>query len=202
MRHAIFRFLLVGYATLLVIGAWPFESTPVLTASADYSKSLLDRIGVRSGLAVFSKIEGKWTVTSDCIRITGEETVGQWRTLYESDCPAHANWHHPLHQLMRYQLRHISFEALQHNFRKLPPKPPESLRRIVALGDMACHSRHFGATSRRRVRLDLTQSWQHVRDDRQFVTGLDCEWVCNQEALAPPHCASRKSQLISPAKAN
>lgn len=195
-RRRILQILLAIYVPLLVIGAWPFNSIPFLGPASYFSRLTLSRIAVTPGMAVFTGIQSEYAATSTCARISGKGTDGKWRLLYQNECPPRSNWKNSRHQLIEHHFVAMDVPNLIGNWDPLPAQPTEGLRRFVALGDLACHSKYLGALPRQQARLEVTQNQRSVLSGKPMIARFTCDWDCDERKLASPRCRHLKDDPI------
>jgi hypothetical protein len=201
VRAVVVRLLLVIYVPLVVLGAYPFPETPLIGPAGVFARKSLARLSVSPGLQVFPGVSNDIASTSKCIRITGESQEGVWSVLYQNDCPPKSNWHVVRHQLVHHHFMGMNIAKVLRNWKKLPRRPKEPLRRMVALGDLACHSREFGPEPRKQARLEVSEKLRNVRDGRHLTAEMRCRYECQADALALPQCKPEPRNRVQPSGA-
>jgi hypothetical protein len=185
--------LVLAYAALLVLGAWPSERTPVLGPLSRFAWDTLARVSVRPGMAIFQhESESDRVLVAHCLRVVGRTAEGRETRLWSPTCPPRGTVFGTDYQdvVMQRATRAARVAPLLPEDGRLPRMTDPHVQRFVAIGDWFCRSPDAGAGRYDRVELTQQKLWRSYEDGR-YLAGppLVCAFDCGVTHRAPrPRC--------------
>lgn len=192
--HLALRIAVLGYAALLIVGAWPFHAVPVVGPAAAFATRILGAVTLRPGMEIFNAGEPatvEWKLSALCHRLVGIRSDGKEEVLYARPCPgAGFRSGTDYFELMMQRLTRSTDERellareqgeVDHRLR--------GVQNFMALGDFACRAGGEGRASYRRAQLVQQRRLQ------SYETGayrgselLRCTWFCDERPVPRPVC--------------
>jgi hypothetical protein len=190
--RTVLRVLVLAYAALLIVGAWPYRDVPFVGAPANQARLVLGRLSVRPGMEIFNAGQPKpveWKQHALCQKLVGFWADGREVPVFDGPCPAPGP-----------RVGTDAFEALLQRLsratsnRRLVERTPSGgvdhrsrdVQRFIALGDWLCRSSDPPLASVRLVEQREFQSYAIGTFRRGSV--LECNWYCDERPAPLPRC--------------
>jgi hypothetical protein len=190
----LFCSVILVYAAMLIVGAWPYQGVPVIGAPAGWASRSLAKLSIVPGMPIFNAGEPvpvEWKLHASCYRIVGLRADGGEVPLNARECPPSGfqSGVDSLEVMLLRLVRASSERELVMTSGRDSARRSRAVQRYSALGDWFCRAPEAGGS--RFPRVQLTQQ----RQLQSYASGalrsspvLVCRWQCSDESAPLPRC--------------